>query len=160
MDLRSLQAARDLIAVELRGTEEEFEQLQLKRERLEAVLTNLQALLNDSFVPSVQPQPVVIQVNGAARSIVRDKVPPAEVRPSWMIIRDVFPKGGGSLTVPEIHKLVNAKEKVIPNPDAIRIAMRRHPETFINNSGQFSLRNAGEGDIRLFNTKEATEVAS
>jgi hypothetical protein len=38
--------------------------------------------------------------------------------------------------------------------------MRRHPETFINNSGQFSLRNAGEGDIRLFNTKEATEVAS
>ena len=159
MDVRSLTAAQDLVAAELRGTEQEFEQLKVKRARLESILTNLTALLKDSFAPSVHPE-VEVKAGDIVQINSRGEVLPVDERPSWMIIRDVFPKGGGSLTVPEIHKLVNAKEAIIPNPDAIRIAMRRHPETFINTGGRYTLTNTQKGSFALSNAKEATEVAS
>jgi hypothetical protein len=96
-------------------------------------MTNLEELLRDSGSSSIQLDSELAE----------------EIKPSWRIIRDVFPKGGGILTVPEIHKLVNANGTVIANPDAIRIAMRRHPETFHNESGRYSLVNPVplEGEI-------------
>jgi hypothetical protein len=153
MDVRSMKSALDLVIEELHATDQEFEGLRVKKTRLEAVMTNLQALLKDSdqlagdvILIKGSPIPTAVEPRGI------------DLRPSWMVIRDVFPKSGGSLTVPQIHKLVNAEGTKISNPDAIRIAMRRHPEVFVNNGGLFSLRSDAGG--LSFNAKEATEVAS
>jgi len=162
MDVRSLESALTIITEEMRIVGEEFEHLKVKKDRLQAILVNLTALLEDGGrLPIHQAGP---QIDRSRLDIdITSAAPlPIEIKPSWRIILDVFPKNGGSLTVPEIHKLVNANGTVISNPDAIRIAMRRHPEVFNNEGGRYSLRNLTprEGATEFLNAEEATEVAS
>jgi hypothetical protein len=156
MDAGSLQVALEIVAIQMREIEREFEQLKAAREHLQAAHANLLALLKDNSILSTQivRTAVPIEINAVPQ--------PVELKPSWRIIQDVFPREGGTLTVPEIHKLVNANGTVIANPDAIRIAMRRHPEVFNNMGGRYSLkkRDRQEGVVESLNAEEATEVAS
>jgi hypothetical protein len=148
MDTVLLRQALDETSAELRATALEFERLQAKKERLEAVVASVTALLNSGTdTPAAKTLPVVPQIHAAA-----------EPKPTWMMARDAFPQNGGTMTVPEISRIINANGAV-RNPDAIRIAMRRRPDIFeAQNGGVFALKttmNGREGSEGAQKTTEA-----
>ncbi len=159
MDVLALETARIEVAAEMKETERDFEKLRVRRSRLEAILTNLTALLNEG---AEQPSQDGVTEAGSARATVHaiDK-PKFQTPKLWMLVRDAFPRTGGTLSVPEIHKLMSANGAIGPDPDKIRVAMRRRPDIFHNRSGRYGLRapvvRQEDSDS---NAKEATEVAS
>lgn len=142
MDLVSLKTSLGEAQDELRRIEEDFEKLKSKRDSLLALVESISRFLDEAG-----DRPVLVRPQG--------QVSLFDERPKWMIVRDVFPKDGTTLTVPEIHKRVNAKGEVIKNPDAIRVILRRKTDYFEAKGGaRYGLR------YPISETQKATEVAS
>lgn len=127
----------------LEATEDEFAALNAKREKLRAVAASISAVLNEG-------KPPVDQLTVSSITI-KDGSP----KPTWMVVRDAFPRPGETMSVPQLAKIINVNG-TIRNPDAIRIAMRRKPEVFEQKpGGVFALRHNGASH----ETQRATEVA-
>lgn len=147
MDVVLLKQALDETAAELRATAREFERLQANRIRLEAVVSSLTALLSASTEP----------IEAALEIDIEEA--PGQPKPTWMMAREVFPPEGGTMSVPQIAKIINANG-VVRNPDAIRIAMRRRPDIFeARDGGLFALKTTLNGGMASKEAQKATEIA-
>src|SRR4051812_1844501 len=90
----------------LAATEEEFAALQDKREKLQAIAASISAILNEPQQPLQQP-------------IFHAATQGGEPKPTWMVVRDAFPRPGETMSVPALAKIINANGPA-RNPDAIR----------------------------------------
>jgi hypothetical protein len=144
MNIAIIKSTLQGVQEDLAQVDAELERLNARRGTLQAVVASLSKYLEESGAfPELKPK---FEVTG----LLFDQ------RPKWMLVRDVLPKDGSTLTVPEIHKLVNAKGLVIKNPDAIRVIMRRKTDIFENRGGaRFALKS---GHVRY--AQEDAQVAS
>jgi hypothetical protein len=127
MDAQLLRKTREELTAELIDLDRKIGALQEQRNRLVGLEHALSEFLNASqmTLPGIPPD----AIEGAE-----------EDTPIWARVRDVFPQDGGTMTVPQIHNempLVNGNK---PKQDAIRVAIRRKPEIFVNRGdGVFAL---------------------
>jgi hypothetical protein len=154
MDVRQIKNTIENLQGELAATEREFERLSASRAKLQGAINSLSLLLEDAPAELGRQISFTLRTENAEINTTQAPVP------KWTLIRDAFPRSGGTMTVPELYKEVNKNGIVISNPDAIRVALRRRPEMFVNTGGgRFALsEHMLQRDVR--NGQEATEVAS
>ena len=100
--------------------------IKIKMDALQNVVSGLEALLGSR--PSLD--------SGTPSAAALNTVGKPEA--TWKIAQEVLARSG-PMTVPEIFTAIEATIGTSPAKDAIRIAMMRKPEVFVNENGKYRL---------------------
>ena len=138
-------ALREAISA-LNDTESEFHAIQLKRERLQALVNDLEALLGGErgHVSASMSVPRVESAIGMRRGRTRN------------ILMQILEKSAKPLNPSEIHQMTNSAGYSL-SEGAIRAALSRSSQTFEVSNGMYSLATVQGESSKV---EEATEAAS
>jgi hypothetical protein len=125
--------------------------LKAKMDALQNVVSGIEALLGTRPTLELTPQE---QSSSTGRNGLRTES-------TWKLAQNALAASGIPMTVPEIFAAIEQKGLTPPAKDAIRIAMMRKPEIFLNANGKYRLVPEMEELLGgIVKEQEATEVAS
>lgn len=135
------------LTAELENISKEFE---AKKQRLETLIATMRVHLGmdgNQVVPISEPASLTPVSAQAERPL------------TWVILDKILREAKTELSLIEIHRRANAGGGPVLSKDAVRTALGRRTQTFVNHkNGYYSLVPAQEGNS--LKSQEATEVAS
>lgn len=117
---------------ELEKIKREFDRLAERKADLESLVADISRLLGRSAGDLPSTRQILATAVSPSSSDTTPKI--------WMLARDVLAQASRRMSVPELHEAINREGILVSNPDALRVAMRRHPEVFDNERGRFCLK--------------------